>query len=113
MKNKTKYILSISLFFADLILFVASILLYDYNEGFLALIIFASILLGVFITTTIITYFNHTEFICRHCNHQFKPNFKTALMAIHSFRYRLLTCPKCNKKSWCKDKFIEDEKTAK
>lgn len=43
---------------------------------------------------------------CSKCGHEFQPIFKKAVFAPHIGFTRLLTCPKCNKKSWCK-KLIE------
>ena len=111
MKNKTKYILSAILFILSLILFGTSVVLTSYNFKFLWLVIVSTVLFITFFITTCLFYFKNTEFICPHCNSQFKPKTFNAIMAIHTPTKRLLTCPICNKTGWCKDKFIENENT--
>ena len=39
---------------------------------------------------------------CKHCENEFVPTYKQALMAQHMGTTRYLKCPNCNKKSWCK-----------
>lgn len=109
MKNKTKYILSAILFIISLILFVTSVVLASYNFKMLWLVIVSLMLFITFFILTCVFYFKNTEFICPHCKTQFKPKTFDAVMAIHTPTKRLLTCPSCNKKAWCKDKFIEKE----
>ena len=113
MKNKTKYILSVWFFIISLLLFLAnSILVEYYNCPWWTLIIS-----GIFFILSIVImcfiYFKNTEFVCPHCKTQFKPKTLNAVTAIHLVHLRYLTCPNCNKKGWCKDKFIEKENIAK
>ena len=113
MKNKTKYILCIGFFIISLLLFLTnSILVEYYNFPWWTLIISETILIFSIIVLCFI-YFKNTEFICPHCNTQFKPKTSKAIMAPHFGNIRLLTCPNCNKKGWCKDIFIEKENTLK
>lgn len=112
MKNKTKYILSAILFIISLILFGTSIILTSYDFKMLWLVIVSTILFITLFILTCMFYFKNTEFICPHCNTQFKPKTLNSVMAIHTPTKRLLTCPNCNKKAWCKEKFIEKETTS-
>ena len=41
---------------------------------------------------------------CRKCGNVFKPTFKAYLWGAHTLTTRLLKCPKCSEKSWCKRK---------
>ena len=111
MKNKTKYIISVYTFTFCLLLFLAnSILIEYYNFPWWTLII-SGIIFILSIVVICIIYFKNVEFICPHCNTQFKPKTSKAIIAPHLGYLRHLTCPNCNKKSWCKDKFIEKETT--
>lgn len=109
MKNKTKYILSICIFTVCLLLVFASSVLVSLNENLWWTTIVSLTLLFVSILIICCVYFKNTEFICPHCKTQFKPKTITAIKAIHIGRLRYLKCPNCNKKGWCKDKFIEKE----
>jgi len=112
MKNKTKYILSVCIFIFCLLLFLAnSIFIEYYNFPWWTLIISCTLFISSIVVMCYI-YFKNTEFICPHCNTQFKPKTFNAIMAIHLVHLRYLTCPNCNKKGWCKDKFIEKETTS-
>ena len=46
-------------------------------------------------------YLNKVNYICPECNKIFKPSFKEAFWANHTPTTRKLTCPHCNKKSYC------------
>jgi len=107
MKNKTKYILSVILFIIGLLLFLANSILVEYYNFPWQTLIISGILLIISIVLLCFYYFKNVEFICPHCNTQFKPKTVKAVTAIHLAHLRYLTCPNCNKKGWCKDKFIE------
>jgi len=113
MKNKTKYIVSICIFIFCLLLFLANSILIEYfSFPWWTLIITCTLFISSIVVIGFI-YFKNTEFICPHCNTQFKPKTLNSVIAIHFWHLRYLRCPNCNKKSWCKDKFIEKETTYK
>lgn len=60
----------------------------------MAIVVVLSIWLSVY-------YFNNTAYICPECHKVFKPKFKEAFWASHTFKTRKLTCPECGKKSFC------------
>lgn len=41
---------------------------------------------------------------CRKCGHTFKPTFKAYILGVHTLTTRYLKCPKCEEKSWMKNK---------
>ncbi len=41
-------------------------------------------------------------YTCKNCGHEIVPTYKEALTAMHMGTTRYLTCPKCNKRTWCK-----------
>ncbi|MFD1417562.1 MerR family transcriptional regulator [Companilactobacillus keshanensis] len=55
------------------------------------------------VTATLLTkiYFQGTNYICPNCNTEFKPSFKQAFFAKHTFKTRKLTCPNCGEKDFC------------
>ncbi len=54
--------------------------------------------MGIFISQY---YFARVAYICPECHNIFKPEFSKALGASHTPNTRRLTCPECNKKSYC------------
>lgn len=46
-------------------------------------------------------YFRETAYICPECHKVFKPKFKEAFWASHTYKTRKLICPECGKKSFC------------
>jgi DNA-binding transcriptional MerR regulator/DNA-directed RNA polymerase subunit RPC12/RpoP len=56
------------------------------------------ILAGIFATRM---YYKNTEYICAHCNEQFKPKMKARFFAYHTPKAAKLTCPKCGHKGFC------------
>ena len=53
-------------------------------------------------------YCNNVAYICPECNHVFKPKFKEAFFANHTPKTRKLTCPHCNKKSFCIETSVDE-----
>lgn len=43
-------------------------------------------------------------FECRNCGKRFRPKDSAYINALHAHTARLLTCPHCGKKTWCKRK---------
>ena len=39
---------------------------------------------------------------CQNCGYEIVPTYKEVMMAMHKGFTRHLTCPKCNKRTWCK-----------
>jgi DNA-directed RNA polymerase subunit RPC12/RpoP len=56
------------------------------------------ILAGILMTRM---YYKNTEYICAHCNQQFKPKMKARFFAHHTPKAAKLTCPKCGHKGFC------------
>lgn len=54
-------------------------------------------------------YFKSVAYICPHCHHVFKPNFKEAFFAYHTPKMRRLTCPGCNHKGLCIEVYDDKE----
>jgi len=109
MKNKTKYIVLISLLIFDLLLFCASAVLTEFYRNLWWTILITVILLIVLFVFTIIIYMKHIEFICAKCETQFKAKNKDIILAIHTPTKRYLRCPSCGEESWCKETFIEKD----
>ena len=53
-------------------------------------------------------YWNNVAYICPECNHVFKPKFKEGFFANHTPKTRKLTCPHCNKKSFCIETSVDE-----
>lgn len=51
-------------------------------------------------------YFKSVAYVCPECHNVFKPSFKEAFWASHTYKTRKLTCPKCGKKSFCLETHI-------
>lgn len=46
---------------------------------------------------------------CKHCHHQYVPQYKSVFTAPHIGRTRQMKCPECGKKSWQKKVISKDE----
>ena len=62
-------------------------------------------LMIVMLVLIIAIYIRYVKFICPKCNQTFKPSAGTIFCGIHTPTKRLLKCPHCNTKAWCKDHF--------
>ena len=55
-------------------------------------------------------YFRRVAYICPNCHNVFKPRIKEAFWANHTPTTRKLTCPHCQKKSFCVETYHQDKK---
>ncbi len=60
----------------------------------------AVFLIGVFICLFIEQKAGYYQ--CRNCGCKFVPSFRQTVLSMHSGRTRLMRCPKCHKRSWCR-----------
>ena len=51
-------------------------------------------------------YYDHTTYICTHCNKKFKPKWKEFIFANHTSKTRKLTCTQCGVKDWCIETYM-------
>jgi len=42
------------------------------------------------------------QYVCPKCNHKFHPKWQTAALSIHINSNRVLRCPRCNRKGFCR-----------
>lgn len=54
-------------------------------------------------------YFSRVMYICPQCHKLFRPDFKTALLAPHTFTLRKLTCTSCGYKGYCVETYGKEE----
>lgn len=47
------------------------------------------------------TYYQQVSYMCPNCQQQFKPPYRTWLLAPHTSQTRMLTCPNCGFKGYC------------
>lgn len=111
MKNKNKFILSIVMVFASIILLAASAILAAENiigDTFAVVLTVVSVILvfGAISFAAKVDY-ETGSYECKNCGHLFKPKFAAYLLAPHSLTTRYLKCPECDKTTWCKRKTTE------
>ncbi|EGQ1275843.1 MerR family transcriptional regulator [Staphylococcus pseudintermedius] len=46
-------------------------------------------------------YYQQVSYMCPNCQKQFKPSYRTWLLAPHTSQTRMLTCPNCGFKGYC------------
>lgn len=108
MKNKTKFIILISLSIFAIFVFCACSALTEYFPYlWWTMLISFAIFIAIFVYSLII-YMQHIQFICAKCETQFKAKNKDIILAIHTPTRRYLRCPNCGEKSWCKETFIDN-----
>ena len=90
--------------FINIILFAISSIYVEKFDTFVPMIV-TGCLMFVMLVLTISIYIKYIEYICPKCNQIFKPSKGRILVSIHTPTRRLLRCPCCNAKSWCKDHF--------
>ena len=106
MSNKFRIILSVIGVVISIALLVISTILAE--EALISpvtatvLIIISVILVFVAIFFAAKIDYETGVYKCRKCGNVFKPTFKAYLWGAHTLTTRLLKCPKCSEKSWCK-----------
>lgn len=75
-------------------------------------IIFASLLVISLISILIVFCYaiKYCHYTCPKCHQNFKPTKVKIIFALHTPTKRYLKCPNCNKKFWCYENFVDDEK---
>ena len=107
MKNKTKYIIFISLFIVSIILLCVSAALTELNPKLWWTVLISAALSTITFIIALIAYLKSVEFFCPKCETQFKAKNKDIILAIHTPTKRYLRCPNCGEKSWCKEIIVE------
>ena len=49
------------------------------------------------------------EYVCKNCNHYFKPTYKNYILAPHTLTKRRLKCPNCGKTGYFKKKLSKSQ----
>jgi len=112
MNNKGKIILSIVGVVLSIALLVVSTILAEekiINPATLVILIAVSaglVLIAIFYAAKV--DYETGVYECRKCGHIFKPTFKAYILGVHTLTTRHLKCPKCNEKSWCTRKKMEE-----
>ena len=111
MSNRNKFILSIVVVFASIVLLGASAILAAeeiIGDTFAVVLTVVSLIL-VFgaISFAVKIDYETGVYECRNCSHVFKPKFMAYLLGPHSPTTRRLKCPECGKTTWCKRKTTE------
>ena len=88
----------------SIILWATSVIVWNILDIWIPFVIITILTIAIF-TYTVIMYTKHVKFVCRNCNNIFRPKASVIIMAVHTPTTRLLKCPKCGKKTWCKDHF--------
>jgi len=81
------------------------------TNGFLPvwLITTSSMLLGISTVLAVVTTYGISNYTCRGCGEVFHPSFWSWLIAPQIMLARWIRCPKCSKKTWCRnDVFTQD-----
>lgn len=112
MKNKDNIILSVIGVVLSIALLVISTILAEekiINPVTATVLIAGSVvlvLIAIFYAAKV--DYETSVYECRKCGHTFKPTFKAYILGAHTLTTRCLKCPKCNEKSWCKRKKMEE-----
>lgn len=103
-KAKKVYIIMVILTILSVIALCGAIIAFSYEHNVLLLV--SNILSTLFLLIlTMIIYVQYVKFVCPKCNQTFKASANAIIWAMHTPTKRLLKCPHCNAKSWCKDHF--------
>ncbi|KRN58577.1 MerR family transcriptional regulator [Limosilactobacillus secaliphilus] len=51
------------------------------------------------------SYYQHSMYLCPHCQSEFVPNFKSWIFAAHTPNTRKLICPHCQQKNFCVEEY--------
>lgn len=90
--------------FVSIILFTISSVYVEKYNTFAPMIVIGCVM-AFLLVLTITMYMKYVKFICPKCNKVFKPSNSAIFWGIHTPTKRLLRCPYCDIKSWCKDHF--------
>ncbi len=77
------------------------------SQGFWIPFIIAMVLLIIFAVILSKYYYDNVAYICPECHKVFRCSFKKVFFANHTPSTRKLTCPHCNKKSFCVETYNE------
>lgn len=111
--EKNKLVIYWVLFAISLLIVIGLAFLLEYYpmELYLQIILTIVMLVLLFIPTYMLHEFYRVVgfYKCSNCGHEFVPEKKNYLLTIHSGRSFLLTCPNCNKKTFCKKVFKSND----
>lgn len=77
------------------------------SQGFWIPFIIAMVLLIIFAVILSKYYYDNIAYICPECHKVFRSSFRKIFFANHTPNTRKLTCPHCNKKSFCVETYNE------
>ncbi len=103
-KFKKLYIFMLIATFISIILFTISTIAVKFWDTYIPMIVVACVMI-ILLVLTIGIYYRYVKFICPKCNQVFKPSVSAITWGVHTLTKRLLKCPHCNTKSWCKEHF--------
>jgi transcriptional regulator with XRE-family HTH domain len=106
-KKNTKALVFLAIASLVNVLFVLGFIAYVMEYGLLewmayAVIAFEMIILFATIFPICIIDNGISYFECKNCGKRFRPKDSEYINALHAHTSRLLTCPHCGKKTWCK-----------
>ena len=100
--HKKLYWFMTTMTFISIILFAISPIYAEKLNTWMPMILMGC-LMTIMLVLTIIIYIKYVKFICPKCNQDFKASAIAIILGIHTPTRRLLRCPHCNAKSWCKE----------
>ena len=103
-KHKKLYLFMVIATILMIVAWAGSVIVWEKLNNFVPFIVILPIFIILFICTIVI-YIKYVKFVCPKCNQIFKPSANAIIWAIHTPNKRLLKCPHCNTKSWCKEDF--------
>ena len=103
-KSKKLYILMMIATFVCMALFALSAIAFEFWDTYIPMIVILCLMVILF-TLTIVIYYRYVKFTCPKCKQVFKPSASEITWSIHTPTKRLLKCPHCSAKSWCKEHF--------
>lgn len=103
-KAKKLYIFMIVSTIISIILFTVSAIMGEFWDTYIPTIVTFCVMM-ILLILTIVIYVRYIKFVCPKCNQVFKPTASAIIWSMHTPTKRLLKCPHCNTKSWCKEHF--------
>ena len=106
-KNRLIFKATYLILYAQLVQFLltctlATIFMEEDSPIQLAMILGSLLILIIACVCAVVIESHVGHHVCKNCNHEFHPDFKTLTLAPHIGTTRYLKCPQCNEKSWCK-----------